>query len=1162
MGPTVASAAVTVRPMETRNPDSDSERRQATVLFADVSGFTAMSEAMDPEDVTTAMNRCFEMLEAAVESYGGHVDKYIGDCVMALFGVPKAIEQAPRQAVNAAIEMRRRLYALNQERRLPVALDIHVGVNTGLVVAGQVGGATRRDFTVMGDTVNIASRLKDAAPKGAIWVGAATHRYTVQDFEYRNVGPQKVKGKGVPLVAYEVLSSTERRHRRKPARAGGPISSPLVGRDPQLEQLRRCVRHLLGGQGGIVTVTGDAGMGKSRLLAELSRQEEMRGVTLLEGRSLSVGQGLGFHPFADLLRHWAGILDDDGDHQALAKLDASVASLFGDGAADVFPFVATLMGLRVTGVHAERIAGIEGEAMETLIFKTVRDLLRRMAAGQPLVLVFEDVHWADLSSLKLLEFLLRLVVDTPVLFILALRPDHQPTSRRLLTLTRETWPRQLVEVHLQPLDASECETLIHNLLEVHDLSYGTRVTISRKAEGNPFFIEEVVRSLVDQGAIEHRHGRFRVTGKIESVVIPGTIQEVIMSRVDRLPDRPRRILQTASVIGRRFPSRILARVVDEVEQLQWALGHLKNSQLLEESGTGEDREVAFRHALIQEVVYDSILQKTRKDLHVAVARSIEALFGERLPEFYGMLAYHYSRAEDVERAEDYLYKAGDEAARTAAPSEALNYFREASRLYLLIHGEAGDPRKKALLERNIAVALFQTGNLTESIEHFDQALEHLGEPIPKTDRARTRRFVIDMAALLAGLYLPLPVGRRTAAREQDREVMQVRYTRARAQMTSDPKRYFFDTVGTLRRLGRVDPTTVDQACGMYAGGTALFAYSGISFAIGKRFLDIARGLVREGNVKDLFLYRSMQFVCDYLEGRWGDDRTLDEELVEEALRQGQVWDVFVYRGLNAERLAHRGEFTAAEGEIVRLRELSESYGFAAARSNEYAMSAVLEVERRRLAGALELIEAYYANQHEDLFHLFALATKAKIQILAGDEGAATGTLAAADDLVGRMGRVNVYHLSVHRTSRLLHDVAAVTALSNADRRARRTLVGRARGSARLALRISARVARERPEVYRLAGQLSWLLGRGDKALGWWRRSIDAAKHLGARPELARTYSEVGRCLQADPHGARIGDLDATACLEAGRRLFDELGLERDAEALGSDRGAVGAPLAS
>jgi class 3 adenylate cyclase len=750
--------------MDSRIPETDSERRQATVLFADIAGFTAMSERMDPEEVTAVINRCFAMLEDVVRQHGGHVDKYIGDCVMALFGLPKALEHAPRQGVNAAIEMRRRLYAMNDEQHLPVPLAIHIGINSGLVVAGHVGGAVKRDYTVMGDVVNLASRLKDAAPKGSVYVGPETHRYTGDDFEYRQLPALRVKGKEAPVVAYELRSSTTRVHRPSITRGDRTMFSDLVGRSDELRRLREAVAAVTRGHGGIVNLVGEAGMGKSRLLAELLAGEQLDAVTRLEGRALSVGQGLAFHPFVDLLRRWAGIAEDDGEQVAHGKLEAAITQVAPADAAEMLPFVATLMGMRLTGAHAERIAGIEGEAMEKLITKSIRDLLHTLATVRPVVLVLEDLHWADLSSIKLLEFLLRLAVEAPVLFIHGLRPDHPQTSQRVLKVAHERHPRYVHDVELQPLDAAACDVLVNNLLATDDLPYPIRAAIVRKAEGNPFYIEEVIRSLVDQGVIEARHGRFRVIGTLDAVVIPGTVQEVIMARVDRLPDRPRRILQIASVVGRRFPYPVLAEILRDDAQLEWALGHLKRSALLEESRVGDEIEYVFKHALIQETVYGSLLQKIRRQLHVDVARAIETLYASRLPEFYGMLAYHYSRAEDLAKAEEYLFKAGDEAARAAAPSEALNYFREASRVYLMIHGAGGEPAKKALLERNIALALFQTGNLIESSAHFDRALAHLGERVPTSRAEILLRFGIDLAGLLAHLYLPLRVRRPRARR--------------------------------------------------------------------------------------------------------------------------------------------------------------------------------------------------------------------------------------------------------------------------------------------------------------------------------------------------------------------------------------------------------------
>jgi len=546
--------------MPSDTPSRSSERRLASVLFADISGFTAMSEKSDPEDVTEVMNHCFEMLEVVVREHGGYVDKYIGDCIMALFGVPNALEDAAARAVNAAIEIRGRVRELRTQLPLAAKLDVHIGINTGLVIAGEVGGAVKRDFTVMGDTVNVASRLKDKAPNGTIWVGSETHRHTREQFEYRELPPLEVKGKEEALVVFEVRSEHERVHRPKPAGAERRIASELVGRETEFRVLTEAIAAVGRGQGGILNVIGEAGIGKSRLVAEATAQRRPDEITILEGRSLALGHGLSFHPFIDLLRQWAGIAEDESaeDAAAVAKLESSVRAVLAADADEVFPFIANLMGMRPGGAHAERLKGIQGEALEKVTLKSLRELFLRMAAATPLVLVFEDLHWADLSSIRFLEPLFRLVEHSRILFINAFRPDHEDTSDRILKLTEGQLRDRTSTIRLDRLTDKECDALIFNLLKRASIPYETRTLIRQKAEGNPFFIEEVIRSLIDDGVIEYGTGQFRVTERIASVVIPGTIQDVIMSRVDRLDGSTREALQVASVIGRTFYHRIIA----------------------------------------------------------------------------------------------------------------------------------------------------------------------------------------------------------------------------------------------------------------------------------------------------------------------------------------------------------------------------------------------------------------------------------------------------------------------------------------------------------------------------------------------------------------------------------------------------------------------------
>lgn len=1118
------------------SPTRDSERRFATVLFADVSGFTAMSRRMDPEDMTGIMNRCFEILEQVVFEHGGHVDKYIGDCVMALFGVPHALERAPLRAVHAAREMLRRVQEFQSRERIATPLNLHVGINSGLVVAGEVGGATTRDFTVMGDTVNLAARLKDASPMGEIWVGPLTYRYTRDAFDYDALPPVTRRASEPPIVAYRlarVRDATRPRH-------DGFFASALVGREAELERLRERLAELGQGHGGIVSVVGDAGLGKSRLLVEMAGLDEARACTVLKGGCLAVGRQLPFHPFVDLLRQWAGVGASDVDVRATALLTESVRAVAPERHDDLAPFLATLMGLRASEWHSVDLATIEGEARERLILKAMRDLLVAHAEHAPLVVVLEDLHWADRSSANLLDTLLPLAAETRVLFVLSFRPDFDGPARVLLDLLRGRHESEHTEIALAPLTLKECDLLARNLTGLYELPWATLGTFLRKAEGNLFFIEQVIRSLVDDGAIERRDGELVVTERVRSAIVPGTIQEVIMGRVDRLAPESRRVLQVASVIGRIFQYEVIAAIVGDADLLDRALADLEQRQLIVERGADSERAYQFDHALAQEALYQSLLQRTRKELHLGVARTIETLYADRLSDFYGRLAYHYSRAEHLEKAEDYVFRAGDEAVRSAASHEALEYFREASRLYLLLHGEGGDAGKKARLEKSIGIALLNQGNLSEAVPHFDTALEHLGERVPRSRVGVACHFAGDMATVLWDLYVR-PARRRAGVSTPHREAMEVRYHRAKAQTTTDTTRFFFDSIGSVRRLNQCDPATIEGACGMYAGSAALFSFSGLSFGVASRLLGVARARARDGSVRDQVTYRSMNFVHCYLAGDWSDDHRLDPDLVEQGLRHGLLWEVSTYLGLCTDSQIRRGRFAEARAQIEQLAGIADTYGSDFAKSNEDGYRALLLIEERALEAARVAVDRYFVSRVEKLFNLLALGWQAKLRLIADDLAGAATSLGEAERVLAGLGRVPVYHRAPYVTARFAFDVRTLAnAIAAGNGRAKAAARRRCRASRRAAVRSAARVAAERPELHRWHGRLLWLLGRRARAVAVWRGGIAEAARLGMRPELARLHAEIAGA--AREARARVAATDHRA--EAAR-IFTELGLAWD-----------------
>ncbi len=1126
-----------------------SERRRATILFADLIGTDDV--APDARGLELAMGDLLDGLTEAVVEYEGIVNQYTGDGVMALFGIPNAIEDAPRQALNAALRIRERIEAYAADHRLD--LSVHIGVNTGFVIAGRIGGSVRKSFTGVGDAVNLSARIKEASPRGAIYVGPETHRLTEEHFEFETLEPMKFKGKSEPVPVYRLASETRQVHRRS-AERGGRIFSTIVGRDAELETIATTIGDLEDGQGGAISLVGEAGLGKTRLLAEALGRIDRDRVRIVHGRSLSIGANLSFHPFVDLLRRWASIDEPDNESVALPKLETAM-QVMGRGATDALPFVATLLGLRPPGADADRIATMDGDAIEKLVTKSLRDLLTSMAESQPTVLVLEDVHWADQSSVSLIESLLALALAlrAPLLFCFVTRPDHAESGDYVLDTARRNLGARHTEIALQPLRPEDIEKLVQNLLDIEDLPESVRTMITEKAGGNPFFIEEVVRELVDGGAVVLHEGRFRVTNKIQDVVIPGTVQEVIMVRIDRLTESKRHILQLASVIGRSFSFSIIAETIEQVLTLAEDLDELKNKQILVEKDARweipvgdrsviEELEYVFKHALAQETIYSSILQQTRKELHGRVAVAIEDRFAERLKEFFDTLSYHYLRAENLPKAEDYSFRAGEEAARAGASREALEHFRQAARLDRELRGDHGDREHRQRLEKNLGLALMNVGQLPESLPHFDQALVLLGERAPVSFLAVQAKFARDLISVVTDA-LGMRRLRRRPGSARDREFFEILNARARASVTSDPRRIFYDNIGGVRRMNRIDSSSFPAACAMYSVAGGMFSFSGLSLGLSKRFLSRAKSCRTEGNPNDAFDCRSLEFTINYLGGGWDDAHLLEPALIAESIRSGLFWDVQLYLGLACDRLQRQGRFAEALDNLATLAELRDSYDFAFAGTNYDGESAMFHLERRDLDAALECADRYLTGRDEYALRVLALGTKAKILTHAKDHTGATAALTEAEQILDDADVVPPWHTAAYALARLQFDVDQATAHEG---RQRRTHLKKAKNSSRKALSLTSAVASQRTEALRLTGTVAWLADNPRHARRYWAKSLAFGAQIGARPEIARTRATIGTLLE--PNEEVSGELAS----EHRRRAvseFEELDLQFDLDAL-------------
>ncbi len=1128
--------------MRPEDRTTETERRHATVLFGDLTGFTSLSEHLDPEQLYAIVNRCLDVLTGIVRKHGGLVERYLGDCVMAVFGAPVATEEATRGAVNAAIEMRNAVAAFNEEQHLERPLAIHSGINTGLMISADVANSpVQREFSVMGDTVNVASRLKDLAPPGAIYVGPETFRNTRDDFEYRELKPVQLKGKQEAVVPYELLSEHEQVFRSGAERRGS--RSPFVGREGELSRLVDAAEAAGAGVGSVVSIVGEAGVGKSRLVSELLAQSALGGIQAFQGRSLYVGRTLSFHPFRDLVRHWAEIGEDRTPLEAAQRLDEAVTATLGRDAADALPFLRRVLRLPMEAAAQERLDQLEGDALERLVFRSVRELLGSIAAV-PTVLVFEDVFWADLSSVNLLEGLLPLVERRPILVVLVSRPGFADTTGRLLAAAERLSNGRHTRIDLGPLRSFEAHRMIDNFFRDGHLPSDTRALIGRMSGGNPFFIEQTVRRLLDEGAVERRHGRLVATDRIGQVEISGSVRETVMARLDRLHPRSRDVLQRASVVGRWFEERILRVLVPAPDLLGEDLDGLAEAELLQHNGGW-----SFKHAIVQEVAYHSILLARRAELHLQVAEALEAGLGGTAA--HSQLAYHFGQAGDHLRAEHHLFLAGAEAARSAASDEALHFFQEASSLYLERSGPEADPEKRLILEKNIAEACFNRGRFIEAAESFSSALAALGEPTPRTRLGQALQSTRTLLGFLMQLYGPgqpqLP-----AARDREREAIRLTFARAQAQTTASPARFLIDSLDCLRRVRSVDPRSVPQAGGIYAGAVGIFSYGGLSFRIADRLLRDAKDMVDPADAREVFQFQLWRFLHRLLCGDWNRLERIPEELIEENLRLGRLWEVTTYLGLLAELQVYQGTHREARTSLERLAKLERAYGYALASSNRQGISGFLELERRDFDAARRELEQYYADHRETLMNLLALSTLAKLELLRDDVESAAAFLAKASDLTTKAGVIPPFHASHFLQAQLQMTVIRLERARGAGARSDARRAQRdARSRVRRAAAGARRIAWRRPEIYRLCGTAHWLRGRRTAAYRWWERSVEEAQIARMAPEVGRTLLEVARRSREVARGAPevFHDAPITTCADRARAIFEEYDLAWDLQQL-------------
>jgi ABC-type oligopeptide transport system substrate-binding subunit/class 3 adenylate cyclase len=726
--------------MRASSSQIEGERKPVTILFADIVGSTSMAEKLDPEEWKEVVSGAHQRVGEAIYRYEGTIAQLLGDGVLAFFGAPITHEDDPIRAVRAALDIQESIK--NYAHELADLVDrfqIRIGINSGEVVVGSIGTDMHMEYLAIGDAVNIAARLQGSAEPGKALLSESTARLIASEFDLKDLGTIELKGKEEAVSIFEVIGMKDR---SMIGRHGDRLYSPLVGREREIEHLKETLIQLCKGHGQIVTILGEAGIGKSRLLNEiqtLSRQDLSISVTdqeadlwfvkpsdlhWLEARAISYGGGLSYWTMSQLLLADLGLSDGASEVKMKVALKQRIHQLFGDEGTSTLPFLFRLLGIAQDQETKDSMQTFDGETLKRQIHHSIREYFAALAKMRPTVLIFEDMHWADPSSLEVLGELLNLTDRLPLMILILMRMDRDHGSWDITARANRDFSHRYSEIPLKRLSTSQSEQLVHHLLGIQQLPKQIKGLILARSEGNPFYLEEVIHHLVGQNLIIQDDQGWHATPSIEEVGIPDTLRGVLLARIDRLEEDVRKTLQQASVIGRSFLYRLLKAIAEAERELDDHLSQLQRVGLVYERARLPELEYIFKHSLTQEAAYNSLLHGRRREFHLRVGEALEKLFADRKEEFIGFLAYHFEAADASERAVEYLIQAGDKARWEDAFEEATGYYHRALKHIMKL----GDERRAS--QTWLKLGLISMSNFDfEGAHQAHEAAFNLGQKV-------------------------------------------------------------------------------------------------------------------------------------------------------------------------------------------------------------------------------------------------------------------------------------------------------------------------------------------------------------------------------------------------------------------------------------------------
>ncbi len=933
------------------------ERRVVTMLFCDVRGSTAMAEELDPEEWTDVMNEAFAHLIAPVVRHEGTVARLMGDAILAFFGAPTAHEDDPQRAVMAGLEIVSSIAALREKvaRDRGLDLNVRVGVNTGLVVVGDVGSDLKQEYSAMGDAVNVAARMEQTAVPGSVQITEDTYRLVADLFEVEPLGGVELKGKRQPVDSYRVLGRLDAPWTVRAARR---LDAPLVGREAEMAAIRAAFDRVHDGSGSVLLLTGDPGIGKSRLIEEANAIWAETEPS--DDRRWDFWQCVPYdtmQPYAQyrrLMRERAGVKESDPAETVRAK----IADLMETIALEGWEGRSERVARALLGVEREDEPHLEGEEFQRAATELV--VGSTLAQGGRRLIVFEDLHWCDHASLELVRATTELVVDAPIVVLASFRPDREVVSWEFKEWVETELAPHVTVLELDALSSEQSDELIGAFLPVSEMTASERERILHNTEGNPLFMQEVARALLDSGAVERGDDGWRLTGDTSEIVIPDSIQSLITVGLDRLPESTRRTVQTAAVIGRTFEEELLGAVAARTD-VGSDLRELVRRDLIRVTGDGSYAEFTFRHALTQEAAYGTLLAKHRRATHLRVAEILEETAGDRLDEVASQLVRHFSEAGEDASTVTYAARAGDAAARLYANAEAEAHYRtglDAARRLA-----APSPLLRSMYERR--------GSALELIGRYDDAIANYEEMRAEAVARGDDAMELSAHSSIALLYA-------TATPKFDPEL-----GRQLSEELVVMARRIGDRSAEARALWNIVVANV------YGGGDAARAVEA-----GEASLSIARDLGEREQLAFTLNDVSRAYMA------LGDFSTAAHRLAEAR----QLWEELDNHPMLGENLTvgssmhlFHGDYAAALADAHEAIAISESIGNAWGQSHALITVYRVELERGQLGAAIDSIQRCLELGEQGGFAYAAIATRADLSRVTTYLGDAERSLLLAEE---------------------------------------------------------------------------------------------------------------------------------------------------------------------